>query len=91
MTHKQTIFDATVGLVGDQVLATPDVDDAYRKFLWALQAVDGSLSEAGKRSLALDLEEAVNAYASELLRAAFLAGLSFDARGLLLEAAAAGK
>jgi hypothetical protein len=87
MTHKQAIFDATIGLASDQVMAAPDVDDAWRKFRWALQAVDGILTEAGKRPLVLDLEETVNGYAGEVLRAAFLAGLAFDGRALLLEAA----
>ncbi len=87
MSNQQDIFEAVIGLVNDQVMATPDVDDAWRKYRWALQAVDAVLTEAGKRPLALDLEETVNAYASELLRAAFLAGLAFDGRALLLEAA----
>jgi hypothetical protein len=87
MTTKQVIFDATIGMATDQVMATPGVDDAWRKFRWALQAIDGILTEGGKRALALDLEETVNAYAGELVRAAFLEGLAFDGRALLLQAA----
>ena len=87
MTHKQTIFDATIALAGDQVLATQAVDEAWSQFEAAYQAADDALAGAGQHGMALDLEEAVNAYASELIRAAFLAGLAFDGRALLLDAA----
>lgn len=87
MSNKQVIFDATIGLATDQVEAAPAVDHAWQEFKTAFRAVDGALAGAGQRPLSFDLEAAVNAYAGEVLRAAFVAGLAFDGRALLLEAA----
>ncbi len=91
MSNKQVIFEATIGLVSDQVEAAPAVDRAWQEFKAAFRAVDDALAGAGLRQpLSFDLEAAVNAYAGEVLRAAFVVGLAFDAEALLLEAAAGG-
>lgn len=88
MSNNQLIFEATIDLVTDQVEATPTVDRAWQEFKAAYRAVDEALAGADQRGLFLDLEAAVNAYADVVLRAAFLVGLAFDGRALLLEAAA---
>lgn len=87
MTQVQVIFEATIGHVYSQIEAAPAVDRAWQEFRAAYMAVDGILTGAGQHGRALTLEETVNGYASELVRAAFLAGLAFDGRALLLEAA----
>lgn len=85
---KQVIFEATIGLAMGQVEAAPAVDGAWQEFKAVFRAVGDALADAGQGTLSLDLEAAVNGYASEVLRAAFVAGLAFDAKGLLLQAAA---
>lgn len=87
MTQIQVIFEATIGHVTDLVEATPAVGRAWQEYTAAFSAVNEALAGAGHRPLALDMEAAVNAYASELVRAAFLAGLAFDGRALLLDVA----
>ena len=87
MTQVQVIFEATIGHVTDLVEAAPAVGRAWQEYTAAFRAVDEALAGAGQRPLSFDLESAVNFYAAELLRAAFLAGLAFDGRALLLDAA----
>jgi len=85
MSQKKTLVDAVIFLINDQVDATPAVDKAWQAFCTTYQAADAILKEAGHKPVAYALEEAVNAYRGEAVRAAFLAGLTFDVRALLLE------
>ncbi len=90
MNARQAILDAVMLHLYTELDTIPRVQTAWETVETVYTAVDDILLANSHRALSMDLEAAVNAYASEMARAAFLAGLAFDGRALLLEAAADG-
>ena len=87
MSAKQGILDAVMLHLHTELDTVQRVQEAWETVEAVYTAVDEILRVNSQRSLSMDLEAAINAYASELVRAAFVAGLAFDGRALLLSAA----
>ncbi len=77
---KDQLLTAILDYITADVMATSAVAES-RQTLFA------SLALVADRPLALSLESAAETCIDEALRAAFLAGVAFDARALLLDAA----
>jgi len=84
------MLDAVMLQLYTELDTIPRVQTAWETVKTVYTAVDDILLANGHRGLSMDLEAAINAYAPETARAAFLAGLAFDGRALLLEAATNG-